>query len=68
MPYLVLQQEDSQDKIFKITKAVITLGRKHTNDVFLMDESVSRDHLIQDHPQRIDIRTLICFLPIHLLR
>jgi len=44
MPYLVLQQEDSQDKIFKITKAVITLGRKHTNDVFLMDESVSRDH------------------------
>lgn len=44
MPYLALQQEDSQDKIFKITKAVITLGRKHTNDVFLMDESVSRDH------------------------
>lgn len=44
MPHLVLQQGDSQIKIFELTKSVTTLGRRLTNDVFLADESVSRDH------------------------
>jgi len=44
MPHLILKRADSKDKIFKLTKATSTIGRKHTNDVFLMDESVSRDH------------------------
>jgi len=44
MPYLILQQKDSQAKIFEITKPLTVLGRKPTNDVFLTDQKVSRDH------------------------
>jgi Nif-specific regulatory protein len=44
MPQLILKRPGSKDKIFKLTKATTTIGRRHTNDVFLMDESVSRDH------------------------
>jgi len=44
MAHLILQEGDSQAKIFKLTKAITTLGRRHTNDVFLTDESVSRNH------------------------
>jgi len=44
MHYLVLQEGDSQAEIFKLTKTITTLGRRHTSDVFLTDESVSRDH------------------------
>jgi len=44
MPQLILKRPDSKDKIFKLTKDVNTIGRRHTSDVFLVDESVSRDH------------------------
>lgn len=44
MPQLILKRPDSKDKIFKLTKGAATIGRRHTSDVFLMDESVSRDH------------------------
>jgi Nif-specific regulatory protein len=44
MPQLILKRPDSKDKIFKLTGAATTIGRRHTSDVFLMDESVSRDH------------------------
>lgn len=44
MPHLVLQQKDAQPVIFTITKDVITLGRSSSNDVFLTDQSVSREH------------------------
>ena len=44
MAQLILKRPDSKDKIFKLTKGVSTIGRRHTSDVFLMDESVSRDH------------------------
>jgi len=44
MPYLILQQKDTQPKVFEITKSLTILGRKPTNDVFLTDQKVSRDH------------------------
>ena len=44
MAHLILQKEDSQAKIFKLTEAITTLGRKSKSDVFLTDQSVSRDH------------------------
>lgn len=44
MPYLILQQKDTQPKVFEITKSLTILGRRPTNDVFLTDQKVSRDH------------------------
>ena len=44
MPHLVLLQKDAQPAIFTITKDTITLGRSSSNDVFLTDQSVSREH------------------------
>ncbi len=44
MPYLILQQKDTQPKVFEITKPLTVLGRRPTNDVFLTDQKVSRDH------------------------
>jgi len=44
MSYLILQQKDSQDKIFELIKSITILGRKSTNDVFLIDQKVSREH------------------------
>lgn len=44
MAQLILKRPNSKDKVFNLTKATTTIGRRHTNDVFLMDESVSRDH------------------------
>jgi Nif-specific regulatory protein len=44
MAHLILQKEDSQAKVFELTKAITTLGRRSKSDVFLTDKSVSRDH------------------------
>ncbi|NIM91106.1 MAG: GAF domain-containing protein [Candidatus Aminicenantes bacterium] len=44
MPYLILQQKDTEPKVFEITKPLTILGRRPTNDVFLTDQKVSRDH------------------------
>jgi transcriptional regulator with GAF, ATPase, and Fis domain len=44
MPYLILQQKDTQPKVFEITKPLTILGRRPTNDVFLTDQKISRDH------------------------
>jgi len=44
MAHITLQRGDSQPKTFKLTKAITTLGRRSSHDVFLKDESVSRDH------------------------
>ncbi len=44
MAHLVLLQKDAQPSIFAITKDAITLGRSSANDVFLTDQSVSREH------------------------
>ena len=44
MPHLVLLQKDAQPVIFTITKDPTILGRSSANDVFLTDQSVSREH------------------------
>jgi len=44
MPHLVLQQKDAQPVIFTLTNPVTTLGRSSANDIFLTDQSVSREH------------------------
>ncbi len=44
MPYLILQQKDVQPQVFEIAKPLTILGRRPTNDVFLTDQKVSRDH------------------------
>ena len=44
MPHLVLLQKDAQPVIFTITKDTTILGRSSANDVFLTDQSVSREH------------------------
>ena len=44
MPHLVLQQKSAQPVIITITKDVTTLGRSSSNDVFLTDQSISREH------------------------
>ena len=44
MPHLVLQQKGAQPVIITITKDVTTLGRSSSNDVFLTDQSISREH------------------------
>ena len=44
MPHLVLQQKDAQPVIFTITQETTTLGRSSSNDIFLTDQSVSREH------------------------
>ena len=44
MPHLILKDDDSQAKIFKVTKSVTTIGRRSGGDVYLADMSVSRDH------------------------
>ena len=44
MPHLVMLQKDAQPVIFIITKDTTTLGRSSANDVFLADQSVSREH------------------------
>jgi len=44
MPHLVLQQKDAQPVIFTLANPVTTLGRSSTNDIFLTDQSVSREH------------------------
>ncbi len=44
MPHLVLLQKDAQPVIFTITKDTTILGRSSADDVFLTDQSVSREH------------------------
>lgn len=44
MAYLVLQLKDFEVKSYKISKKVIKIGRKPSNDVSLSDPFVSRDH------------------------
>jgi len=44
MPHLILEQENAPPRIFKLNKLLTTLGRKSSNDIFLTDISVSRDH------------------------
>lgn len=44
MPHLVLLQKDAQPVILPITKDTTILGRSSANDVFLTDQSVSREH------------------------
>ena len=44
MAYLVLQLKDFEVKSYKISKKVIKIGRKPSNDVSLADPFVSRDH------------------------
>ncbi len=44
MPHLVLQQKDAQPVIITITQEITTIGRSSSNDVFLTDQSVSREH------------------------
>ncbi len=44
MAYLILKQAGSKDQTFPLTKAVTTAGRRSSNDIFITDQSVSRDH------------------------
>ena len=44
MPHLILQESGSQARIIHLTKSTTTLGRKSNSDIFLTDQSVSRDH------------------------
>jgi len=44
MAHLILREEGSKAEIFKLTKAITTLGRRSKSDVFLTDKSISRDH------------------------
>ena len=44
MAYLVLQLKDFEVKSYEISKKVIKIGRKPSNDVSLSDPFISRDH------------------------
>jgi len=44
MAYLILKQDDSQFKSFKLTKSVTNIGRRSTHDVIFTDPKLSRDH------------------------
>ena len=44
MAYLILRQTGYKDQTFPLTKAVTTAGRRSSNDIFITDQSVSRDH------------------------
>jgi Nif-specific regulatory protein len=44
MAYLILKQDDSQVKSFKLTKSVTNIGRRSTHDVIFTDPKLSRDH------------------------
>jgi Nif-specific regulatory protein len=44
MACLILRQSGSEDKIYNLTKSVVTIGRSLSNDVPLQDPFVSRVH------------------------
>jgi len=44
MAYLILQRENNQRKIIKITGSSVTIGRNPAHDVALADPFLSRDH------------------------
>jgi len=44
MAYLILQLKDFEVKSYEISKKVIKIGRKPSNDVSLSDPFISRDH------------------------